>query len=143
MRAAAADVSLDSALVTRGNELVCCTEARFLVATVDELADLEAARPAQIAAGIAPLRRVYDLRHTFATFALRAGISTFDLSRYMGASLTMIDRHYGHLARDGREHAIRLLDGYADITAADVQDLDVGWTPQLPIVAGRDNGNSA
>ena len=54
-----------------------------------------------------PPRRVYDLRHTFATFALRAGISTFDLSRYMGASLTMIDRHYGHLARDGREHAIQ------------------------------------
>jgi hypothetical protein len=26
----------------------------------------------------------------------------------MGASLTMIDRHYGHLARD--EHAIQLLD---------------------------------
>src|SRR6266545_5025124 len=63
-------------------------------------------KPAQLAAGIDPLRRVYDLRHTFATFALRAGISTFDLSRYMGASLTMIDRHYGHLARDGREHAI-------------------------------------
>ena len=69
-------------------------------------------RPAQIAAGIAPLRRIYDLRHTFATFALRSGISTFDLSRYMGASLTMIDRHYGHLARDGRDHAIRLLDAY-------------------------------
>ena len=100
-------------------------------------------KPAQIAAGIVPLRRVYDLRHTFATFALRAGISTFDLSRYMGASLTMIDRHYGHLARDGREHAIRLLDGYADIKAADVQALDVRWTPQLPIVAGQDNGNSA
>jgi hypothetical protein len=29
-------------------------------------------RPAQRAAGIDPLRRVYDLRHTFATFALRA-----------------------------------------------------------------------
>jgi hypothetical protein len=28
------------------------------------------------------VRRIYDLRHTFATFALRAGISTFDLSRY-------------------------------------------------------------
>jgi integrase len=67
-------------------------------------------KPAQFAAGIEPFRRTYDLRHTFATFALRAGISTFDLSRYMGASLTMIDRHYGHLARDGREHAIRLLD---------------------------------
>jgi hypothetical protein len=55
--------------------------------------------PAQVAAGVELLRRIYDLRHTFATFALRAGISTFDLSRYMGASLTMmIDRHYGHLA---------------------------------------------
>ena len=100
-------------------------------------------RPAQEAVGITPLRRVYDLRHTFATFALRAGISTFDLSRYMGATLTMIDRHYGHLARDGREHAIRLLDGYADIKAADVQALDVRWTSQPPIVADRDNGNSA
>jgi hypothetical protein len=48
-------------------------------------------KPAQLAAGIEPLRRVYDFRHTFATFALRAGISTFDLSRHMGASLTMID----------------------------------------------------
>ena len=70
-------------------------------------------KPAQLAAGTDPLRRIYDLRHTFATFALRAGISTFDLSRYMGASLTMIDRHYGHLARDGREHAIRLLDSHS------------------------------
>jgi integrase len=67
-------------------------------------------KPAQIAVGIQPFRRIYDLRHPFATFALRAGLSTFELSRYMGASLTMIDRHYGHLARDGREHAIRLLD---------------------------------
>jgi integrase len=30
-------------------------------------------KPAQIAAGIEPLRRIYDLRHTFATFAVRAG----------------------------------------------------------------------
>jgi integrase len=45
-------------------------------------------KPAQREAGIEPPRRIYDLRHTFATFALRAGISTFDLSRYMGASLT-------------------------------------------------------
>lgn len=32
----------------------------------------------------------------------------------MGASLTMIDRHYGHLARDGRQHAISLLDLHAN-----------------------------
>jgi integrase len=43
-------------------------------------------RPAQLAAGIEPLRRPYDLRHTYA-FALR------ELSRFMGASLAMIDRH--------------------------------------------------
>jgi integrase len=34
-------------------------------------------KPAQLAVGIEPFRRIYDLRHTFATFALRAGISTF------------------------------------------------------------------
>src|SRR4051794_18662569 len=79
---------------------------------------------------------------TVATFALRAGISTFDLSRYMGASLTMIDRHYGHLAKDGRQHAIRLLDSYADTKGADVQAMDVRWTPDTAIVAGHDNANS-
>jgi hypothetical protein len=30
------------------------------------------------------------IRQTFAIFALRAGISTFDISRYMGASLIQI-----------------------------------------------------
>ena len=79
-------------------------------------------RPAQLAAAVEPIRRPYDLRHTYATFALRAGISIFDLSRFMGASLAMIDRHYGHLARDGREHAVALLDTYARDTAA--------WTPR-------------
>jgi integrase len=83
-------------------------------------------KPAQVAAGVTPPRPVYDLRHTFATFALRAGISTFDLSRYMGASLTMIDRHYGHLARDGRDHAIRLLD---TLNATLAQMVDVRGRP--------------
>jgi integrase len=35
---------------------------------------------ARLVAGVKPLRRIYDLRHTFATFALRAGSSTLDLS---------------------------------------------------------------
>ncbi|MGB8880891.1 MAG: hypothetical protein WCD11_31625, partial [Solirubrobacteraceae bacterium] len=74
---------------------------------------------------IDPIRRVYDLRHTFATFALRAGISTFDLSRYMGASLTMIDRHYGHLAKDDRQHAIDLLDSF---NSSRVHTVDAKWT---------------
>jgi integrase len=96
-------------------------------------------RPAQKAAGITPLRRVYDLRHTFATFALRAGISTFDLSRYMGTSLAMIDRHYGHLARDGREHAIKLLDGYR-AEPLDVHAVDARWTSNEVTEDNSDNG---
>jgi integrase len=98
-----------------------------------------ACKPAQCAAGIEPLRRVYDLRHTFATFALRAGISTFDLSRYMGTSLAMIDRHYGHLARDGRAHAIKLLDTYRAAEALDVHAVDAGWTPNTFRDANDDN----
>ncbi len=96
-------------------------------------------RPAQLAAGITRLRMIYDLRHTFATFALLAGISTFDLSRYMGASLTMIDRHYGHLARDGREHAIRLLD---TLNAAELDrwtSVDAAWTSKTAEVASGEN----
>lgn len=99
----------------------------------------QAWKPAQCAAGIEPLRRVYDLRHTFATFALRAGISTFDLSRYMGTSLAMIDRHYGHLARDGRAHAIKLLDTYRAAEALDVHAVDAGWTPHTFHDANDDN----
>ncbi|HEX2342968.1 MAG TPA: tyrosine-type recombinase/integrase [Vicinamibacterales bacterium] len=96
-------------------------------------------KSAQVAAGVEPLRRIYDLRHTFATFALRAGISTFDLSRYMGASLTMIDRHYGHLARYGREHAIRLLDELSAEQRPRWTLVDAAWTPEPATAANRDN----
>jgi hypothetical protein len=38
----------------------------------------------------------------------------------------MIDRYYGHLARDGREHAIRLLATLnADVRAVDVRGRSV------------------
>jgi integrase len=99
-------------------------------------------KPAQLAACIEPLRRIYDLRHTFATFALRAGISTFDLSRYVGASLTMIDRHYGHLARDGREHAIRLLDELSAGQRPPWTLVDAAWTPKPAPATSGDNGSS-
>ena len=98
-------------------------------------------RPAQLAVGIDPLRRIYDLRHTFATFALRAGISTFDLSRYMGASLTMIDRHYGHLARDGREHAIQLLNALNAPESKPWTLVDVRWTSKQRDGAHTGNRN--
>jgi integrase len=55
--------------------------------------------PALDAAGISR-RGPYCLRHTFASEALAAGISTFELARLMGTSLQMIDRTYGHLTHD-------------------------------------------
>lgn len=69
-------------------------------------------RPARRAAGIIPTRRLYELRHTLATVALRAGLGTYDLSCDMGTSLINIDRTYGHLARDSHQHALQLLDDY-------------------------------
>jgi hypothetical protein len=50
----------------------------------------------------------------------------------MGASLTMIDRHYGHLARDGREHAIRLLDLNAAAVDAGGRSVDTERRPSRP-----------
>jgi integrase len=61
--------------------------------------------PALDAAGISR-RGPYHLRHTFATEALAAGVSIFELARLMGTSVAMIDRTYGHLACDS-EASIR------------------------------------
>ena len=82
-------------------------------------------KPAQRAAGIEPSRDLYDLRHTYATFALRAGVPVFAVSRFMGSSIAMIDHHYGHLAHDSRQHAVSLLDALALERA-----VDAAWTSQ-------------
>ncbi len=58
--------------------------------------------PALEAAGL-QRRGPYALRHTFATEALAAGISMFQLARVMGTSTEMIDRHYGHLVPDSED----------------------------------------
>jgi hypothetical protein len=59
----------------------------------------------------------------------------------MGASLTMIDRHYGHLASDGREHAIRLLDELSASERPRWTRVDAAWTPTLTDGACQDNGS--
>ncbi|HXH89385.1 MAG TPA: site-specific integrase [Gaiellaceae bacterium] len=61
--------------------------------------------PALEAAGV-PSRRIYDLRSTFASQALAAGVSVFELGRIMGTSVRMIERHYGALLQ-GSGDAIR------------------------------------
>src|SRR6266540_902777 len=124
-------------------------------------------RPAQTKAGIDPVRGLYDLRHTYATFALRAGVPVFAVSRFMGTSIAMIDRHYGHLALDSREHAVALLDALALERAVDAawtshqrparplnnttsrsrtrrrrRLVDARWTPRLVSVASSDDERS-
>lgn len=61
----------------------------------------------------------------------------------MGASLTMIDRHYGHLARDGRDHAINLLDSHASADEAGVHGVDIAWTLHQQAVVKQANKNGA
>jgi hypothetical protein len=50
----------------------------------------------------------------------------------------MIDRHYGHLARDGREHAIKLLDTYRAAEALNVHPVDAAWTANEPYDVNAD-----
>jgi integrase len=117
-------------------------------------------KPAQARAGVGPPRGIYDLRHTYATFALRAGVPVFAVSRFLGSSIAMIDRHYGHLAHDSHEHAVSLLDALAFERAVDAawtstetlnkpvreplsndwvrqsrRRVDAAWTPRLVTVA--------
>ena len=65
-------------------------------------------------------RGPYALRHTFATEALAAGVSTFEFARLMGTSVAMIDRTYGHLARDSEESIRARLDARADRCGVEV-----------------------
>jgi integrase len=57
-------------------------------------------------------RSPYALRHTFASFAIAAGVPLFELSRFMGTSVEQISRTYGHLLPDSLERARTALDGF-------------------------------
>jgi integrase len=65
--------------------------------------------PAIETSGVRRPARIYDLRSTFASHALAAGVSVFQLARVMGTSVRMIERHYGALLDgSGAEIAGRL-----------------------------------
>ena len=59
----------------------------------------------------------------------------------MGASLTMIDRHHGHLTRGVREHAIRLRDELSAEQRPRWTLVDAAWTPKPAAAASQDNGS--
>ena len=60
--------------------------------------------PALFGAGV-EYRRPYALRHTGISQWLAAGVPIFDVSRYAGTSLQMIERTYGHLVAGSVESA--------------------------------------
>ena len=64
---------------------------------------------------------LYVLRHTFASSALAAGVGTFELARYMGTSVEMIERTYGHLVTGADEAFRARLDAFgAERSGVDV-----------------------
>jgi integrase len=67
--------------------------------------------PAVRAAGL-DHRSPYALRHTFATFAIAAGVSLFELARFMGTSVEQIDKIYGHLLPDALGRTRHTLDAF-------------------------------
>ena len=68
--------------------------------------------PAVRAAGLEH-RYPYALRHTFASWAIAAGIGLFELARLMGTSVEQIDITYGHLLPDSLDRARTALDSFA------------------------------
>ena len=81
--------------------------------------------PAVEASGITRPARIYDLRSTFASDALAAGVSVFELARIMGTSVRMIERHYGALLDGaGAGIASRLDAHYAAADSAQEGDAD-------------------
>jgi integrase len=66
--------------------------------------------PAIDAAGIEKPARLYDLRSTFASNALAAGITMFELARIMGTSAKMIEQHYGTLINTAHEAILKRLE---------------------------------
>ncbi len=74
--------------------------------------------PALESAGL-PHRGPYAMRHTFASFAIAAGVSLFYLARLMGTSVEQIDRTYGHLLPESRAYLRGLLDAY-DLDASKI-----------------------
>jgi integrase len=68
--------------------------------------------PAIDAAGVVTPARLYDLRSTFASNALAAGITTFELARIMGTSVKMIEQHYGTLIDTAHDAILTRLEAH-------------------------------
>lgn len=60
-----------------------------------------------------PIVRFHDLRHTYASLSIAAGIDIHTLSRLMGhSSITVTANRYGHLYDESKQQAADLLDQF-------------------------------
>jgi integrase len=67
--------------------------------------------PALRAAGVRH-RGPYAMRHTFASWAIAAGLPTFEIAATMGTSLEQLSATYAHLLPDSADRARAALDAY-------------------------------
>jgi integrase len=75
--------------------------------------------PSLQAAGLGH-HRIYDLRHTHASWSLAAGVDIFTLARRMGTSVKMIDATYGLLIAGADIYERELLDAFDEGRSAAV-----------------------
>jgi integrase len=68
--------------------------------------------PAVEASGVRTPARPYDLRATFASNALAAGVTPFELAKVMGTSVRMLERHYGTLIAGAGAGIVARLDAH-------------------------------
>jgi integrase len=68
--------------------------------------------PAIEASGVAKPARLYDLRSTFASNALAAGITVCELARIMGTPVSMIESYYGTLIDTAHDAILTRLEGF-------------------------------
>jgi integrase len=73
--------------------------------------------PALVAAGV-PHRRLYDCRHTFATWAIDAGVPLWQLATIMGTSVTQIEDTYARWLRRTDDQLRAAFDAHDAIVAA-------------------------
>lgn len=55
---------------------------------------------------IRPRVTFHELKHTFCSLALAAGMTMWELSKASGTSMVTLERHYGHLADDHLKQAV-------------------------------------
>jgi hypothetical protein len=74
--------------------------------------------------GIAKPARIYDLRSTFASNALAAGITVYELARVVGTSVRMIERHYGALLDTAHDSLLRRIESFGALEGHDAEAAD-------------------